>query len=395
MSSRKHKARELRVLFDTNTVRSGHANFLVALEVKTLISENSGHADLKILWYLPTVVKGEREYQMLNQGEELLPYVQKLERLLGHNLNITTDILKHRVSQIIEDQLKSLGLIELSLDMTKVDWAGLISASCFRQPPFSGEGGEKGFRDAVIAETFYQLIESSPTSKSLCRLIMVTGDRLLAEAVRSRTHGSTNVQVLSSVDELKGLISTLVSEVTEEYVSKHQDRVRAFFFQEGNDDCLYQKMNISELIEKQYRDRFQELPSGASRRKQGTWYIHSPQFVKKEAQTVFWSTRITVETEAYKLIDAEPQAFRGLRVLGDAAVLMPPPEERLAFKLPSLGTARDIPTTPAIARESTRKHINTGKTIFEILWSIQITTRNNIRNPKIHSIDYVGTDWLE
>src|SRR6266851_5888210 len=48
--------------------------------------------------------------QMLNHAYELLPSVQKLERLLGHNLNITAEILRQRVQDTIDRQVEELGI---------------------------------------------------------------------------------------------------------------------------------------------------------------------------------------------------------------------------------------------------------------------------------------------
>ncbi len=53
---------------------------------------------------------------MLNHAYELLPSVQKLERLLGHNLNITAEILRQRVQDTIDRQVEELGIKIIPVD---------------------------------------------------------------------------------------------------------------------------------------------------------------------------------------------------------------------------------------------------------------------------------------
>ena len=75
---------KLLVVFDTNVLYSQVASDLVRNDVQRLISENSTHPDLKIDWYLPEVVVGERKYQMLAKAKELLQrWLDFLEQFAG------------------------------------------------------------------------------------------------------------------------------------------------------------------------------------------------------------------------------------------------------------------------------------------------------------------------
>jgi len=93
MSKKKKSKPKLFVVFDTSVLFTQVAYNLVRSEVRQLIEMNSQHSDLSIKWYLPSIVIDERRYQMQNKAFELLPSIEKLEKLLGHNLNITKDIL--------------------------------------------------------------------------------------------------------------------------------------------------------------------------------------------------------------------------------------------------------------------------------------------------------------
>ena len=120
--TRKRKTRpELKVLFDTSILFTQIAYDLTRPGVQQLIEENSSHPDLALSWYLPRVVVDERQYQMQQRALALLPNLEKLERLLGHKLNITPDILATRVEAAINDQIEKMSITVLDLDTNAVD----------------------------------------------------------------------------------------------------------------------------------------------------------------------------------------------------------------------------------------------------------------------------------
>ena len=126
--TRKRKTRpELKVLFDTSILFTQVAYDLTRPDVRKLIEENSSHPDLALSWYLPRVVIAERQYQVQKRALEWLPNLEKLERLLGHKLNITPDILAARVEAAINDQIKKMSINVLDLDTNAVDWPTVIT----------------------------------------------------------------------------------------------------------------------------------------------------------------------------------------------------------------------------------------------------------------------------
>lgn len=195
---RKHQRPQLLVVFDANALYTGSASDLAKQEVVNLIKE-SVFPDLEIRWYLPEVVRHERQYQMQKRALELLPAMEKVERLLGHNLAITEQTLLDSVEKVVSQRIGELGLLSLSLDCSKVDWHGITIDSAYRKPPFEDGKTEKGFRDRVIVECFLQLVSDSPKTPSICRIVLVSGDRLLVQALKARTSGSTNTYSVSSL----------------------------------------------------------------------------------------------------------------------------------------------------------------------------------------------------
>lgn len=174
---------QLRVVFDTNVLYTGSASDLVKQEVASLIKE-SIFPDLEIQWYLPEMVRHERQYQMQKRALELMPAIAKVEKLLGHNLAITQQTLIDGVEKAISERQGRPGFVALPLDYARVDWSELALDAVYRRPPFQDGETEKGFRDRVVVESFLQLVADSPKTAAVCRIVLVSGDTLVRQALQ-------------------------------------------------------------------------------------------------------------------------------------------------------------------------------------------------------------------
>jgi hypothetical protein len=171
---------ELTVVLDTNALYTGSASYFVRKEVADLIEQHSEQPDMKIKWVVPEVVRHERQFQMLQEAAQMLPTIERLERLLGHNLNITSHILETRVHEAVDTQVQKYGIAIRPLKVTDVDWQRVMMDSAYRKAPFQSGEKEKGFRDALILETFMQVLAAAPTSRSVARVALVSNDQLYA-----------------------------------------------------------------------------------------------------------------------------------------------------------------------------------------------------------------------
>lgn len=408
------KELELRIVFDTNSIYTGSEVYFLNKDTFDLINELSSIKDIQINWFCPDVVRHERQFQMQERALKLLPNIKKMEKILGHNLNITDKIVLTRVEEAIDEQMNNSKINRLDLNMSLIDWGSVIQKACYREPPFEKGEKEKGFRDAVIVETFCQLIENSPKTRKVCRIIMLTEDSLLACAVKKRTVGIRNVQVVETIEELKGLINTLASTVEEEYIGKINTTAKLFFFEENSEDGLYYKAKISGRIKEKFRDFLVETPESGSMRENENWLISAPIFVKKVKQKVFWSTKILVESKIYKWTESgfvnQPWwVSAGAVNWGGITANQIPLPVALNIAQPAAATypvAWNI-AQPAAANppsgfyvtsdmEDTKKVkalVNTGKTVFEVLWSVTVTTILNFLNPNIEEIKASETRW--
>ncbi len=425
MAKMRRKKPELKVVFDTSVIHTKVSYYILNSVVRNLIVLNSKHSDLIIKWYLPHIVVDERRYQMQCAAFKLLPYIEKLEKLLGHNLNINEKILIDRINNAIKQQLGELDISNLEVDTTKIDLEEIIKLSVFRQPPFEQGDKEKGFRDTIVAETFLQLVNESPITPSVCRLAIVANDNIMKEYLKSCTKEKKNVRILSNVSELEGLINTLVSKVTEKFIEEIKEKVKNYFFEEENKEGLFYKENIEDKIKESYSKELTSIPKEDLQRENGTWKIAKPVFVKKRRQRTFWVTTVAIEVKLFRYElpvtqdlsasnlllgggQVSPGTYLNLTgtpyVGGDSLSMPPAPGSSNTFKLggwevPKVPNIDSLDITsygggdPNLSTKKNKINVSTGHSIFEINWSVNVTPTQKLTNPRIEEIKFVKNKW--
>jgi hypothetical protein len=397
---RTSKKSELKIVLDSSAIFTDSPSDLLRNEVAELAASNANHPELTISWYLPAVVAQEREYQMRKRGVALLPAITKLERVLGNPLNITADLVARRIAELVESQASQHGLTLAKLDVEKVDWSALIRSAVERLPPFDPGDTEKGFRDAVVLETLAQIVADAPATPQVCRVAFVAPDGLLSEAAKSRFSGVANVRVFRTIDELRELINTLVSQVSEEFVAKWRLKAEKLFYTKGEKRSLYYTGEIPERIQAEFSAKVRETPPGATRRVEDGIALDNTQFVKKDGQTIHWSTRVSMKFKTF--IERQPS-----RILTEIDVNKPlsgvipadagamPTYKTIDFDVPP-GTLSGITYSfvdpqGIIASNVTSQPGPTGRTGFDVYWSTRLTTAPSLRDAKVDRIEYAGT----
>lgn len=374
--AKKKQIPELKVLFDTNVLYTQMASDLVKPEVATLITEHSSYTDHKISWHLPAIVRHERQYQMEKAAMQLLPSLSKLEKLLGHNLAINESILKQRVSDAISTHLAFLRIETVDVDPSQVNWPEIILKAAYRRPPFDSGEKEKGFRDALVIESLRQLILQSPVTPTVCRIVLVTEDKLLRQAAEEATTSVQNVRIVADLDELKGLINTLVSEVGEDFIAELLPKAHSHFFVKEDKTTLYYKEDIRKIIKEQFSSELASKPDGVTEMEPGTWYIGKSRFVKKEGQRIFWVNRI------------EP-TFTGYRTASNAPAKNI--DDILSPSSPGLSSLAGLFNKTATEKSLVGEFAN----IFDVNWSITLGQHKKFSAAKIENILFVETKFTE
>lgn len=391
----KNNTPRLLVFFDTNVLYTQAASDLLQNEVRKFIEENSDHVDLDVCWHLPSVVVEERRFQMLSKGRDLLPNLRKLEKLLGHSFGVGDDTLELHVDNAIGKSLKELNIEIVDADTNGIDWKDIISRATSRKPPFEPGDKEKGFRDAVIAQSFLQTLASNPSTPTICRLVFVTSDQRLSEYIEEQSKTAKNVRLLQNLDELESLINTLVSKVSEEFAEELTKKASNIFFVKQDEKTLYYKEMLKEKIRDQFSDVFDDPIIDGCLRNQGTWWISEPIFVKKVRQRVHWISMVEPEFEIYHYEDADSppdnefgRALAGLAGLAD--------RNRGAHGASEFGL-KETAASRAFGKGLLSQALSQikvtdleGRDRFEVHWSVSLSQAENLVRPSIDEIKYDG-----
>jgi hypothetical protein len=418
--ARERGKRELIVVFDTSALHTQVPGDLVNAATRDLIGGNSDYPDLEVTWCLPDVVALERQYQMLSTAEQLLRSFQKMDSILGYGISLKADQLAGKVDSAVDVQMAGLKLNRLKLDQSRVDWAQLIRNATMRVPPFQVGEKEKGFRDAVVVETFVQLAEDSPRVKST-RIVLVTGDDLMSKAAEQRIKGLGNTEVIRGLEDLRNLINTLVSQVDEATVKDLREKAGKLFFVAQNKKTLWYRKKVAEQIQERFAKELAALPEGATERENESVSIEVPRFVKKAANRVFWISPVTYVGSAYKSVDVPSMQIGNSYVVGtldapgsesvltinpgvavsNTGIFLGQPGARpfgvpptYGTYQPSFGFARPaaggyMSLLPGLEKVLVKK----GSTEFNVEWSATLDRTQKLTRPQIDDIKRVGTTW--
>lgn len=408
---------ELKIVLDTSALfitptSLGSASDLVRQEIDDAIHETK-YPDLTVRWFLPEIVRLERQYQMQTEALKLRFPINKIERLLGHNLALTDASLVEHVKRKISEKQSELGLEEIQLDYAAIDWQRIVQAAAFRLPPFEPGDKEKGFRDALVAESFLQILRSSPKTPSVCRVVLLTGDGLLTKAVNEQISQLKNASVVASLEELKGLVNTIVSNVDEAFIALLKPKARRMFFASKDEHALFYREGIKERLMKEFASELQEKPEGTAFRQNGQWTIYPPNFAKKVSRKIFWTSRIEIDAEAGILVDepsSQPISFAltdplstGPTTIGplggleindsllssyrkDLSESLYDPQLTNFMKLSDLPARGFVPAQKRVVRFK-------AKDVFEVVWSSEVTMSKELKKPIVETLAHIEINW--
>jgi hypothetical protein len=405
-------------MFDTNALFTDNEYFLLNHDVSELIRANSRHLDVTLSWHLPEIVKMERQYQMEKRGLELLPSIKKVERLLGHNLNITEEILRLRLREAIQKQIDDLNLHIVTLNHGAVGWQEVVENAAFRRPPFA-VGTEKGFRDALVLESFVQLVDASPSSRSVCRIALVSGDKLLRDAAEERLKESTNIRILPTLEDLRNLINTLVSEISEETVGELREIAAKLFYNFDKNEGFCKTSGALDRVRSLVSAAVAQPPESAAGVQIGDLHLMSPSFQGKEGSTITWSSRFENEIQAYAYrmpamsntaissgggLGPNVNALTNPGYPSNLQTTMYPTNLLIGSTYPTnvplnigteyLGGSPGLAYQPTLLGGYDRVPIRSGSIVIDVVWATKVTHRRTLKEPSLLDVTVVETKWV-
>ncbi|MBC8726537.1 hypothetical protein F6X37_35025 [Paraburkholderia sp. 31.1] len=288
------KRKTLHVLFDTNAILADSFENLISRKAADTITDHSKHGDLDIIWILPEVVRLEREYQMRDKFRHVLSPTRQAEQLLGANWGISQEGIDAAIATRIDQQLAAYSILTRTCNAALVDLNQITHDAAFRVPPFEPGPTEKGFRDAILCETFYQLTNSLSVNETA---VLVSNDKRVQLAVGARM---PNARVLENIEGLRDEINLRVGNVDAQTASLIERKASKLMFDFSNVDdqtALWNRDNLYNKIWAKFQQEINELwdNSNAS----VTENILAPtRLVKKEGTRVFFSTVYTANGQA-------------------------------------------------------------------------------------------------
>jgi hypothetical protein len=300
----------MNVVFDTNMVFNKGFEDLIPKPTADLIARHSAHGDLAIRWIIPHVVAGEREYQMRNEYREVSSTIAKARLLFGNQWEISQAHVEQRIGMRINEQLAAHGIEVARCDTGLVDWDAVIRRSWLREPPFQSGNTEKGFRDAIVCETFIQIAQNLPASDSA---VLVSNDRLVRSHLQFRGVLADRVRVADTLDALNDEIRLRVSHVDAETQALIERHAKQLFLPDGaepEDNCLWYRENLFEEIQKKFGDRIRLEATSASRIEHDFvgHTVTDPRLVSKEGQRVHFESLYDLESSIRVWVEASPRA---------------------------------------------------------------------------------------
>ena len=382
--NRKLKKRQIDVFLDANAVYSQSITEAIKSEVADLIGQHSLYPELKIKWTIPEMALKERKRQMLSKAELLLPSIGKMEALLGVNWGVTKENLSRYIDETAEKQIKSLGIEVRPLNTKLVDWEQLVHKSAYKLPPFESGDKEKGFKDAIILETFLQHVNEINEKKEAFQVLMVTGDALLGVASKVAMANHDFVRILSDLEELKSELNIYSSNVDQDFAEGLVKKASAYFFKPGDERTLYFKKSINALVNESWGEKLRELRPGATSTRTDKVLIGQSSFIKKHLEKVFFSNRISYELSSLRNKVSPPLGYQpiGLERLGS---------DSNSGILSFLSNA-PVANTSTLLTGSEMELVARFKVIIQINWSANLNNQINLISPKIESIEYIRTD---
>ncbi|MGU7775527.1 PIN domain-containing protein [Burkholderia sp. MR1-5-21] len=249
-------------MFDTNAVFNKEFDTLVCRAARDLIGRHSNHGDLGVRWVIPDIVRGEREFQMRNEFRNVSAHVTKAESLFGQQWGVTQDAVEQRIAARINENLAELRIDVVPCEAGRVDWNDVMRRACFREPPFERGQTEKGFRDAVVCETFIQLASDLVGGDTA---VLVSNDQLVRRHIEARGIAGNRARVVDDLEALNDEIQLRVANVDEATQADIERLAQLRFYPWGKPDdptSLWLRERIHERVWTEHGDRLRQVPTG-------------------------------------------------------------------------------------------------------------------------------------
>ena len=380
--------KKLAAVFDTNSIFTGSGFYLLNQDVKRLIEETAVNSKVDVTWIIPGIVVSERIFRLKERGLAHHGKLQDISALLDRDLRVSEKDIFDSIEMSVKKTLDQYGIEVRDPDWKKVDIQELVSAATNRTPPFSSGNSEKGFRDAIILETYIQILIDPDFSDY--HLSMVTNDELLIEAVKLRGSALRDNQSVGSIEDIRGIIAVFDEELHLELIESLVPIATSFFFTPGDQKSILSSFEILARIHNEFPSAFTTRSPGTDIRQTNAPSVRQSRFQNKEADRYFWANQVIFPTNAYRIsYTVGPISSTGGTIPSGIYIRDPSSITR------SRSTGETIISSDAgsVIPNPTYVLENSGQVVFEVIWSAEYSKETGFTNPDVHDLIYRSIDW--
>jgi hypothetical protein len=282
-------------MLDTNSLYSPHATNQFVAPALVEVIEDDAHKSLNINWVISEMVRSEREYHLRREARHVISAARKIPEVFSSTWVCDEDAVFAQVSNFAQRELDRLKVSVRGCDSGRVDWPSLIAAAGLRLPPFDPNlEKEKGFKDAIVAETFLQLCGDLPAHGSETA-ILVSDDTMLGDQVAKRVDGA-KVKVLKDLDELRNELNFLSSDIPAEVAALLPGKSTELI---ANNKEFWD--NVYRIAVCSYQQAFTLTPDIVELKTLGSNYT-LPIFLRKEMRRVHFVCRYLISRSAMRWV---------------------------------------------------------------------------------------------
>ena len=391
---------QIHIMFDSNAIFNSSDMFLLPKRITDLILQNNNKHDVSVVWLLPEVVLMERQYQMKRNLRRLLSQAKKLEKRLEKKTILSEGLINKTIQSDTKKQCKTHGVSIVKCDYGRIDWQRVVNDAVNRNPPFEeisledddNKKSEKGFRDAIIAETFIQYSEEFTPFTDKCKLILVTADNLLTKTVKDRTKALDFVSVFASDGDANNYINVTASHIEKEFISKILGFAGSAFTWKDTDSSKVKSSTVWESMRSKFAKQLNEVPFGADSRKNKTATLSKPQFNGKQNNRINIKSRLTIYSEATKSELRLPSSYS---LYPSSAIMGAQPlsnSQSLGIIQPE-NSGTTLWAAEPLSMERVDALFAKGESIFDIYWSFHYSDNKEFNDVKVDDIRFVETSW--
>lgn len=265
---------------------------------------------------LPEIVVSELKFQQVTSALKAMDRATEAFKQVAaitassHSPRLKVSKIRDQVIMKIERWIKTKSARVHASPVGKIAWEKLIQKAVWREPPFSYDPkdpkNEKGFRDAIILETFQDIVA---TDTRTVNMVFISNDGLLRKAVETMCKSDSRCSIYQSVDDFTSYLRLTKEKLTDQFIKSLVSKAAKKFFTKSDPTCIFYKDNIKERVRSENKEKFDNpeavatlsltslIQSASSMPSwegpDGKWWIYQAQFEKLVGEKqYYWKSPI-------------------------------------------------------------------------------------------------------